>query len=380
MKKDLFIIPTLSFILFSVLSCSGGVSTKPGGTSAAVINSSANSSWKNTKLSSPITSDTFTATNSRLIGRFDRNTSGQAQFTWPGSAIEFRFEGSNAAINIASQTSVRFAVTVDGNTRDLWAEAGRHTYTLAANLTNGIHTVRLVRVNESTAGVTSFISDPMVDGALLAPPAAPQKRLLVIGDSITAGYGVEGKNESCHYALDTSNQQLTYAALAANTLGADLHVIAWSGIGAWRTYGEKSPIKPSILARYPRSLADDGASVWDPSLYTPAAVLINIGTNDYWDGSATDAYHFAMANFIAKVQSDYKGKPIYLIVSPMLTSKVRELQKQVLTALINDKVKVIDLGEHNSAEGFGCDYHPNSTTHVRLSKLLEQKLKTDLKW
>jgi lysophospholipase L1-like esterase len=365
MKKSLFIVSTLSFLL---MCCAGGMTN---------ANLSATSSSQKSNASSAAT---FTETNSRLIGRFDHNTSGQAKFTWPGSAIEFRFEGTKASINMASQTPVRFLVSVDGITNDLWTAAGSQTYLLASNLPKGTHTLRLTRVNESTAGVTSFISDPQVDGALLTPPLAPRKRLLVIGDSITAGYGVEGKNANCHYTLDTSNQQLTYAALAANSLGADLHAIAWSGIGAWRSYGEKTPTNPTILTRYPRALADDTTSIWNPAQYTPDAILINIGTNDYWDGAVTDDYRNAVANLITKTQKDYAAKPIYLIVSPMLTNKIHESQKQVLTTLTNVKVKVLDLGENNGSEGFGCDYHPNTITNVRLGKVLEKTLKTDLNW
>lgn len=389
MKKNLFLISTLSLLL---ISCAGGgTNTKPSSASAsenaksstessiASSASPASSSAAKSSLSG-VTSATFTGNNSRLIGRFDRNASGQAKFTWPGSAIEFRFEGSKANINLDSQMSVRFVVTVDGKTQDLWTEAGSHNYVLASNLASGTHTVRLTRVNESTAGVTSFISDPQVDGSLLTASPAPQKRLLVIGDSITAGYGVEGTVPSCHYTLDTSNQQLTYAALAANALGADLHAIAWSGIGAWRSYGEKTPSNPTILVRYPRTLADDANSSWNASQYTPDAILINIGTNDYWEGSVTDDYRLAMANLIAKVQSDYNGKPIYLIVSPMLTNKLHEAQKQVLNTFVNTKIKVLDLGESDGHEGFGCDYHPNSITHARLGKELEKDLKAELNW
>ncbi len=368
MKKNLFLVSTLLLLLLGCTNSS--TSSRPAsfaGTAATT----------DTKLA--VTANTFSGINSRLIGRFDQSTTGQAKFTWPGSAIEFRFEGSKASINIASANPVRFSVNVDGKTQDLWTQAGSHSYALATNLTKETHTVRVTRLNESTAGVTSFISDPQVDGKLLTVQA-PQKRLLVIGDSITAGYGVEGANQHCHYTLDTSNQQLTYAALAANALGADLHAIAWSGIGAWRSYGEKIPVNQTILNRYPRALADDANSTWNTAQYLPDAILINIGTNDYWEGSVTDDYRLAMAKLIAKVQSDYASKPIYLIVSSMLTNKVHAAQKQVLNSLAKSKVKVLDLGESSGAEGFGCDYHPNMTTHARLGKELEKNLKAELNW
>lgn len=322
----------------------------------------------------------FTGSNSRLIGRFDLAKQGKASFTWPGSAIEFKFKGTQASIEIESQGKTRFQLNIDGDKKDLWTEPGKQSYLLATGLINKEHFIKLTRLNESTAGITSFVSDPIVDGKLLSAPEPSQRKLLVIGDSITAGYGVEGANQSCHYALDTSNQQLTYAALAANALGADLHVIAWSGIGAWRSYGEKTPNNPSILVRHTRILADDAGSQWNPKNYQPDAVLINIGTNDYWEGSVGNEYRDAMLKLITKTESDYPNKPIYLIVSPMLGNKVHLDQKQVLTSLANDRIKVFDLGENNGEEGFGCDYHPNKTTNIRLGKALESALKANLNW
>lgn len=387
-------------ILASLLAgCGGGASTKTSTTAvisssslaavsssaiASVSSSSAATSTASSKVAASSTAaitNTFTGTNSRLIGRFDRSLKNKAQFTWPGSAIEFNFEGAQAAINISSQNQVRFTVSVDGGTpQNLWIESGARRYSLVSNLTFGKHSLRLTRVSESTAGVTAFIGDPEVDGALALAPSAPTKRLLVVGDSITAGYGIEGAVATCGYALSTSNQQLAYAAVAAKALGADLHAIAWSGIGAWRSYGEKIPSNPTILARYTRTLADDSSLVWDVTQYTPDAILINIGTNDYWEGSATDDYRLAMVNLLAKVQSDYPAKPVYLIVSPMLGGATRTAQKDVLLSLIKDKVQVLDLGVSGGSEGYGCDYHPNAVSQARLGKALEQKLKTDLAW
>ncbi len=362
MKKNLILITLFSLTL---LSCSGA------GTHAEMASNSA------TQKASKATE--YTGKNSRLIGRFDLSTNGQAAFTWPGSAIEFRFEGSEASIAISSEHKTRFLLKIDNQVIDFWTDAGSKTYRLASNLTKGIHVIRLTRVNESTAGVTRFISDPQVDGKLLAIEG-PKKRLLVIGDSITAGYGVEGANQHCHYTLDTSNQQLTYAALAANNLGADLHAIAWSGIGAWRSYGEKTPVNQTIIDRYPRALADDKNSHWNPAKYVPDAIIINIGTNDFWDGAVTEEYKQGMEKLIAKVQADYVNKPIYLIVSPMLGDKKHEAQKQILNSLASAQIKVFDIGESTGAEGFGCDYHPNITTHARLGNELEKKLKAELRW
>jgi lysophospholipase L1-like esterase len=215
---------------------------------------------------------------------------------------------------------------------------------------------------------------------LLAAPAPAQKRLLVLGDSITAGYGVEGADQSCGYAAATSNQQLTYAALATKALGADLHAIAWSGIGAYRSYAEKTPANPTILTRYQRTLADDADSRWQVGQYRPDAVVIAIGTNDYWEGSVSDDYRLAMQALITQMQTDYPAKPIYLMVSPMLNGAARASQTAVLNSLAGKLVTVVDLGKIEASDGFGCDYHPNIVTHQRMAQALQQRLKDDLNW
>lgn len=315
-----------------------------------------------------------------LTGRFDSHIANQVSFTWPGSQIAFNFIGTGAKLRLSSNNRVRFQVDVDGKQQDLWLEPGTRDYVLAQGLTATQHQLRLTRLTESFNTVTTLIGSPITDGKLLPPPAANPHKLLVIGDSITAGYGNEGDNPNCHYSMETSNQQLSYAALAAKSLNADLHSIAWSGIGAWRTYGETTPINPSILVRYQRTLADDASSQWDSSHYTPDATLINIGTNDYWNGAPGEPYHAAMAQLIAKVQQDYPGKPIYLIVSPMLGGDTRASEKQVLESLAGDQIRVLDLGKIEASEGYGCDYHPNLRTHARLAKQLATALHQDLGW
>jgi hypothetical protein len=292
----------------------------------------------------------FSGQHVRLIGRFDQRKPGEVAFTWPGSALEFRFEGTEAGIAMASNGKTRFEVDVDGVVTDLWVKEGEAFYTLASGLPAGVHQVRLTRLTESFSVVTRFTSDPRTDGQLLLPPAAPARRLLAVGDSITAGYGVE------------------------------LHTIAWSGIGAWRSYGEEKPVNPTILERYQRTLADDIDSRWDVARYQPDAITIAIGTNDYWQGSVTDEYQLRMISLIDHIQRDYPGKPIYLIVSPMLTGAARDDQKARLTALEETNVHLLDLGKIEQVDGYGCDYHPNIITQQRSAQAMINRLRADLGW
>lgn len=321
----------------------------------------------------------FTNEKVRLIGRFDLSREGRARFTWPGSSLEFRFEGTAAGIGIAGNDRVRFLVTVDGHDKELWVTQGEDVYQLASGLKAGKHSVRVTRLSESFTGVTAFTSGPIVQGKMLMPPDPPGRRLLVLGDSITAGYGVEGESETCSYSPETSNPLKAYAALAATTLEADLHIIAWSGIGVWRSYGEKSPQNPTITDRYPLALADSFDSRWNPAGFPPDAILVAIGTNDYWDGESP-GYRDGMDRLLSALRSDYPETPVYLIVSPMLTGAPREQQKSVLNSFAGPSVTVLDLGRIEASDGYGCDYHPNTKTQSRMAGVLVERLGDDLGW
>ncbi|WP_169334804.1 SGNH/GDSL hydrolase family protein [Gilvimarinus chinensis] len=317
----------------------------------------------------------------RLIGRFQPVQTEAVSFTWPGSAVEYRFRGSETAVTITVPERMRFWVEVDDNKgRELWAEPSVQDYTLAQSLPNAEHKVRLTRLAESFSGVAKITGLPSTDGELLGAPAAPERQLLVIGDSITAGYGVEGDSKDCSYSQDTSTPLKAYAGLTASALNADIHTIAWSGIGVWRSYGEETPKSPTIAERRKLTLADDFDTPWSSDSYRPDAVLINIGTNDFWQGSAP-GYPQAMATILSEVRSDYPGTPVYFIVSPMLGGEAREQQAEYLNELATaNDVAVLDTGRIKPEDGYGCDWHPNELTNQRMADKLVARLREDLGW
>lgn len=314
----------------------------------------------------------------RLTGRFWQQDD-QLQFSWSGSAIAFRFNGTMAKIALSSNDRARFYVEVDGESRTLWVEKGEREYVLAKGLAEGEHQVRVIRETEAFTIVTAVAGPIVTDGKVLAPPAASERRLLVFGDSITAGYGVEGASKACSYSHDTSTARKAYAMLAAEKLDADVHVIAWSGIGVWRSYGEQAPTNPTMRERFNRTLADNPEAPWQPAQYMPDAIIVNLGTNDFWTGTS-EGYAAAMADFLASIQTRYPSAPVYLMASPMLRGDSRNAQVQVLKSLASGNVQFFDAGGIEQADGLGCDYHPNLTTQTRLATRLASKLSQDLGW
>ena len=133
------------------------------------------------------------------------------------------------------------------------------------------------------------------DGTALPPSKPRPRRIELVGDSISAGYGARGNaamhNKSLAINLDRSlcpvNDQTSgiagggtsnYIWKIAEHFNADLALIAWSGKGMYRNCcdpGEKMP------AYWLQTMGGGNHTTdWDHSRFVPDMLLINLGTND----------------------------------------------------------------------------------------------------
>ena len=161
---------------------------------------------------------------------------------------------------------------------------GSQTYTVVQGLAAGEHVVQMLRQTEGFFGPTS-VEEVQIDGQLLAPPSVT-RRIEVLGDSITCGYGDEGTDQSCNFSPETENHYLTYESIVARKLGAELSTIAWSGKGVIYNYGDDTnePL-PTLYGRTIPTEDGDWTFAWQPDV-----VLINLGTNDVsTDNDPTEA-------------------------------------------------------------------------------------------
>ncbi len=317
----------------------------------------------------------------RFIGRFTSDR----RFAWSGATIALRFTGTAISVTLNDTGDNFFDAVVDGGTpRVLDLTSGMQTYEIATGLTNGPHEVRVTRRTEAFFNPTTFISFSAPEASWL-PSTVPDRRIEVIGDSITAGYGIEGNGPNCGFTANTENHSLTYEALAAKQLGADLHTEAWSGIGVYRNNsGDTSGQMPE---RFPRILPDDAQTAWDFSKFQPHAVLVNLGTNDFATGNPGTAFRDAHEDFATDLRGHYPNARIYLAVGPMLggndyTAALAYLQAVVTArnAAGDNRIAVIEFATTMSSEGYGCDYHPNEGTNERMATTLVTRLRADLGW
>jgi len=313
------------------------------------------------------------------IGRFDASDPAGTRFSWSGSGFVVRFDGTGLGVRM-DDAGRYFTLLVDGIAQpNLATRPGEQDYVLAADLLPGEHIVELYRRTEGSFGVTSVLSVD-IDGELLAPPPV-SRRIEIVGDSITCGYGNEGV-APCNFSAETENHYLTYGAVAARTLGAQLSTVAWSGKGVIYNYG--TDVNEPLPELYDRALATEQVG-WDYA-WQPDVVAINLGTNDFSTGGDPTAEVFvgAYVDFTTHIRVANPDAYILLLAPSLFGTEATMVEgylQQVVDARIAAGDPAIGWADVNVRwQGAGCDGHPSIPTHAAMGARLTEEIQTRLGW
>jgi lysophospholipase L1-like esterase len=334
----------------------------------------------------------------RYGGYFDRRDPRAVRFAWPGTHIEASFEGSSLAARFTDtpvedevrETDWLTVVIDDGPPQTLALTEGLREYELAKGLSPGRHRVLIWKRTEPAVGVVTFHGLVLAPGAAPGPPATqPTRRMLFVGDSVTAGYGNEGRDASCRWSAATENNFATYGAIAARELDAEYVAAAWSGKGVVRNYDAQDD---ALLARLrERAIPTEDDS--PPASSDPAdVVVVNLGTNDFAQGVPTrKAFIDTYVALLESLRAQHPEALFVLQIGPMLADdhpKPRARSKQRLwisyaraqrRAAGDKKCESLDFWI-DRAEGLGCDSHPSLATHARMGRELAAFVRKRLGW
>jgi lysophospholipase L1-like esterase len=317
----------------------------------------------------------------RVVGRTSAgSSSGSLRFAWPGVSFQARFTGTQAAIGLSDGTNAnRFTVVVDSDApRTLTTAAGQTSLSLAAGLSSGTHDLLVWRNTEASIGVTTFtgITGFSAGGALLAPATGPNRRMEVIGDSLSVGAGVEG-NAACPGGIDAfTNNYLAYGSIAARAVGADVVTIAWSGIGVYRNFdGSTTNTMP---ARYPYSIPND-QTPWDFTRYQPDVTIINLGTNDFGPGDPGVPYESAYVAFVQAVRAKYANTR-FILIDMYGGVRLTRINDVVAALAATGETRVESLSFSAAQNNLGCNQHPNAAGQAAMGAVLSTQLRTLMGW
>lgn len=322
----------------------------------------------------------------QLLGRFEPSGTSSAKFGWSGCAIVARFQGTGVQVRLDGSPNF-FAIVVDGGAPTVLKTTGATTpYTVASGLASGVHEITIWRRTEGNQGENTYVELTVQGGQLLATPR-PSRRIEVYGDSISAGYGMDGVGPSCPYSADTENHYLTYEAIAARALGAEVRSIAVSGIGMYRNYGQSGASANAMPSLYARTLPTIDGSSWDFSTWQPDVVVINLGTNDFSSGDPGTPFRTTYLDFVRSLRQKYPSTFFVLSIGPMLDGANLTAARTHLQAVISTRsgegdkrMSYLEFPVQQQADGYGCDWHPSAKTNAKMAVLLEAELKARLSW
>lgn len=226
-------------------------------------------------------------------GRLDWQDPQAPSFGFPGTSVQFQFRGTSLQIELSEDNwnSGNFIdVFVDDNPTPTTIKLevdplGKPIiYDLAANLTDEVHRVKIIKRNDYITGEFKF-HRLITDGELMPAMPKSSRTIEVYGDSISAASIVEypeagmpdPEDKSTHNAL--SNAYWSYGSILARNYDAEVSLVAQSGaslvdgFGFWHN-------GTGMSAFYNKVKPLDEASPWNFANFTPDLVIIALGQND----------------------------------------------------------------------------------------------------
>lgn len=213
-------------------------------------------------------------------------------FSMSGSGTEFITSGNSAEIsfkceniqNIASHLRPRIQITVNGEIcfNETLKEENQLVYLDLSKIT-GDKVIRIIKLSESMYSACGINNIHVFDDRDIIPTKEKKLKIEFIGDSYTAGYGIDEENRRGAFSTDTENFSKTYAYLTAERLNADYSAVAFSGYGV--ICGQNIP-EFVITRHYEKATTttsfEDVSSVnqWSFPDFEPNVVVINLGVND----------------------------------------------------------------------------------------------------
>lgn len=319
------------------------------------------------------------------------------------SAIEFQFVGRKADAVLVTDSDSRpeehyawLAVFINDETmpsKRFCLSRQEDSYVLYEGEEEALVTIRLVKYSESAFGMVGIKSIGVDGSNPIRPTQSKNIKLEFIGDSITCGYGIEGKLGIDSFNTAQENPWKAYAARTARALDADYNLVSWSGIGiisAWTDQEEPITdwLMPELYAYTDKAmdivLGNKVLAVWDNSHFIPDCIIMNIGTNDAsYTRNMKDRVALFGNKYYAFLKQVRELNPETKILCTLgvmgqelfgeIEYQISRLQSEGYEGLYS---MVFEL--QNELDGIGCDWHPSSITHEKMAARLEDKLRSIL--
>ena len=316
------------------------------------------------------------------MGRMVEQLDGSVRFGYPGVRLSFTFTGKSVSLDAWSSGANSFleAVIDGGPPRLIDVREQRATIKLFASSKAGPHRVEIMHRSETWHGVVT-LAGFNIDGRPGPAPQLARRKMLVMGDSVTCAEGVErmsGEPKNSRWW----NPRRSYGMLAADALGAQVHLVCHGGRGLVRSWNGRTD-EANLPEFYDYAIADAKTRVrWDHSKYQPDLIVSAIGTNDFTPGIPDrEAYVGKYAELVHTLLRDHPQARIVLTEGSILSGA----NKTAMVEYIDETIKRVGSERVRAARseyhpGDASDGHPTGEQHAAMARDLVPQLQTVMGW
>ena len=297
----------------------------------------------------------------------------QFVFRGPVAASCFASAGPAREPRFAADATSRWSSTVTPEpdpfeVSDLVGE----TYDLASNLPDGEHTIEVYRRTEASNGPTVVVGVE-VDGEPLSVPR-PTRQLEIVGDSWSTGEGVDDSAEVCD--ASAQNHFVTWGAIAARAVDAELSTVAWTGKGI---------VRDAMQPFYDRVIGTEAGSTG--TIRPVDAVFVSLGANDFVAGELPDGFVPAYVSLLEQIRLQHPDALIACIWPQLPDPSETALARSAIDAAIAERTAAGDTQvtgadlELDELVDLACDNgHPGPQTHALMAEKTIDFLSAELGW
>ena len=292
------------------------------------------------------------------------------------SSVSFDFKGNSCSISLQSMEDHQNYVSLELDGKYIGRiriEKGESkSFPIEVSEKKELHHLAIYKATEAANGGVLFTGTTakLTESKTLKT----KKKIELIGDSITCGYGNDASTIPCGKGdwYDQHNAYWAYGPVLSRALNIDYVLSSVSGYGMYRNWNDEHTEEPIIPEVYENLYLDKDKSKPYDFKFQPDLVSICLGTNDLSEGDGKkprlpfneEKY---VSNYIEFIKTVYKHAPnsrIVLLTSPMVSGDRNETLvrclKKVIQAFENDTVhKKIELFEFQPMTPKGCGYHPD---------------------
>jgi len=314
-------------------------------------------------------------------------------------------KGSTANIKAAA----RIVVLVDGEvypdggtTIALNINKSTKEYTLCSGLTNGTHTVEVLKRTESADNNTALVN-LKTDGFFANPQADKTKRILLIGASGSTGYGNIAKVTESSQTPQNSDCMRAFPYLVSRMYDTEIDEVNASGWGVlwgWNDQSGQNNIPKAfgkLAIKQSNSVAKED---YDYTKDSYDLIIVNLGMNDFNAKikSITDAttkasdinkYKAAVKAFYELLCSTYDC-PIIIIHTSNTDQNAEGIYNEAMAAEVNtalgkDRIFPLIIPANGASykgvsTGIGANSHANVQTHIWTADIISEWIGENMDW